>query len=77
MISCSLKKLEKEVDNSPYLIKRPHLLKYILEIPLQINVFNSYMNIIENDIKALSYRNIELLNTMILISNTTLDVTIK
>lgn len=71
------KELEKEVDNSPYLIKRPHLLKYILEIPLQINVFNSYMNIIENDIKALSYRNIELLNTMILISNTTLDVTIK
>ena len=61
------KELEKEVDNSPYLIKRPHLLKYILEIPLQINVFNSYMNIIENDIKALSYRNIELLNTMILI----------
>lgn len=71
------KELEKEVDNSPYLIKRPHLLKYILEIPLQINVFNSYMNIIENDIKAFSYRNIELLNTMILISNTTLDVTIK
>lgn len=71
------KELEKEAECSPYLIKRPHLLKYILEIPFQINVLNSYMNIIENDIKNFSYRNIELLNTMTLISNTTLDVTIK
>lgn len=71
------KELEKEAESSPYLIKRPHLLKYILEIPFQINVLTSYMNIIENDIKSFSCRNIELLNTMTLISNTTLDVTIK
>lgn len=69
--------LEKEVDNSPYLIKRPHLLKYILEISMQVNVINSYIQMIKDNIKEKNYSQIELLYTMIPISIKSLDVNIK
>lgn len=69
--------LEKEVDNSPYLIKRPHLLKYILEIPIQLDVIKSYIEIIKTNIKVKNYSEIELLYTMIPISMKSLDINIK
>ena len=69
--------LEKEVDNSPYLIKRPHLLKYILEIPIQVDVIKSYIEIIKTNIKVKNYSEIELLYTMIPISMKSLDINIK
>ena len=69
--------LEKEVDNSPYLIKRPHLLKYILEIPIQVDVIKSYIEMIKTNIKLKNYSEIELLYTMIPISMKSLDINIK
>ena len=69
--------LENEVDNSPYLIKRPHLLKYILEIPIQVDVIKSYIEIIKTNIKVKNYSEIELLYTMIPISMKSLDINIK
>ena len=67
-ISSHQQLLVDSINESPFLIKRPNLMKYIIEIPFHINTVKSYMNIIQSNIKNSTYDNIELLYNSLQIS---------
>ena len=67
-ISSYQQSLVDSINDSPFLLKRPLLMKYIIELPFHINTVKSYMNIIHSNIKNSTYDNIELLYNSLQIS---------
>ena len=77
-ISSHQQSLVDSLNESSFLLKRPLLMKYIIELPFHINTVKSYMNIIQTNIKNSTYDNIELLyNTLQISVNQIEQVTIK
>ena len=60
--------IENSINESPYLSKNPLVCKFILELPNKINVIESYMDLLENEIKNNKYNNIDMINNMLNIS---------
>ena len=67
-ISSYQQSLVDSINDSPFLLKRPLLMKYIIELPFHINTVKSSMNIIHSNIKNSTYDNIELLYNSLQIS---------
>ena len=60
--------IENSINESPFLNKNPLVCKFILELPNKINVIESYMDLLENEIKNIKYNNLDMINNMLNIS---------
>ena len=60
--------IENSINESPFLNKNPLVCKFILELPNKINVIESYMDLLENEIKNNKYNNIDMIKNMLNIS---------
>ena len=60
--------IENSINESPFLNKNPLVCKFILELPNKIRVIESYINLLENEIKNIKYNNLDMINNMLNIS---------